>query len=140
MWQKTFRFLVFNSIYNQIFLTREEGVLGSYSQDLHSLALSSLHDPDVVIKSEIEKRLNKFQEEGKENTDFLKKFLPKWDQTYPIVKAILFTFLLEKQEVEDANQIIGKYIKLTQDMIGGENTSLVHAVLAKVAGENKADL
>lgn len=68
----------------------------------------------------------------------LKKYLHSWERTYETVKAMLLTFLEELsklREVEEKSELIelvGKYVRLTQDYIGGENTALVHAVASNI--------
>ena len=68
--------------------------------------------------------------------------MANWNKTFPIVKACLFTFLLEKdylrstQSDVESKEVVSKYIRLSEDLVGGQNVALVHAILSKVTGSS----
>lgn len=67
----------------------------------------------------------------------LQKYLKNWNRTFPDVKACLYTFLLERDSLikksENVSDVVTKYVHLAEDLIGGKNVGLVHAVISKLA-------
>jgi hypothetical protein len=65
-------------------------------------------------------------------------YMSEAKKTFDVVQAVLYTFMLEKSLVpsgeisQTGGTMVGKYIKLTQDLIAGGNTGLVHAILSKM--------
>ena len=69
----------------------------------------------------------------------IKKNLKDTKKTYMVVQACLYCYILEKEFIEkeilqrdSVKYLVGKYIKLSQNFIGDDNVSLVHAVLIKL--------
>lgn len=69
-------------------------------------------------------------------------FMQESKKTFDVVQAVLYTFVLERTLVsateisETGGTMVGKYIKLTQDLIAGGNTGLVHAILSKMVEQD----
>jgi transcription termination factor NusB len=60
----------------------------------------------------------------------IKEQLPQWDQTFLVVKSLLYSFLLEKFLAENnAKASVGQYIRISQHYVGGESPKLIHAVI-----------
>lgn len=103
------------------------------------LELPDISDLDFSFASVLEKE-DKFKA-------LLNKYLQDWGRTYDIVKAILLTYLQELAELKESNKIevlaqdlVGSYVRLAQDYIGGENTSLVHAVASNILENDLAEI
>ena len=145
MWEKSFRSSLFSLVYQDLFW-RDLGV-ETYDPKQHlELVLSEVklkEGESLPSEAKLLESLSAFEEkEGAFETE-LKKYLNQYDKTYTAVRALLFTFLVERDMIlekkEDPGDIVGKYIRLTQNMVGGENTGLVHAVLSKIVGGKKAE-
>lgn len=146
MWEKSFRFSLFTLIYQDLFW-RNLGVESYQPAEHIELVLSEVklkEDEQPPKEEELLAFLDIFHARELSFETELKKYLSQYEKTYTAVRAILFTFLLEKESVmeaqEDPGDIVGKYIRLTQNMVGGENTGLVHAVLSKIVGGKKEEV
>jgi hypothetical protein len=63
------------------------------------------------------------------------EYMDNWDKTLDTVRSVLYTWILESEATgQPKEELVGKYIKLTQDIVAGGNTGLVHALLSKVSG------
>ena len=138
MWAKEFRFLVFVGLYSFLFWEEEFSREDFQKNDLEALKTMFYADSDFT-EEEIKKALDFILKTHANKSDYKKillNYLNNWDKTYLLTQSILFTFLAEigdiqKKEVEKEN-IVGKYIRLTQEMVGGQSTALVHAVASKI--------
>jgi transcription termination factor NusB len=140
MWSKSFRYTLFTGIYQHLFWKNEFG-LDQLDVDWSVITAIS---QEVLTQNEQVQAIQIFDtylENREVYESILKPLLNSWDKTFDIVKAALFTGVLELIDIQNEPQEIleksvGKYIHLTQDMIGGKNPALVHAVLSKVLEEN----
>jgi transcription termination factor NusB len=136
VWEKPFRYLVFAAIY-QLLFWREQGV-ENLKLDWEMIQEVSKTEVKVDIIA-LEKIIEAFRANEIAYTNTLEQYLKTWSKTYPVVKACFFCFMLEhdsliKQgENEIAKTIVSKYIRLGEDLIGGQNVSLIHAVLSKIS-------
>ncbi len=142
MWDKFFRAAMVNTVYQDIFWKNIE-IVNEIDTDFiveqmkKNLSEKSLESFNVDTK-QLDEKLVECEANYTEHKKFLLKYLEGWYKTYDIVKAILFVFLIERMDAEskglDIGDVVGKYIKLTQDIVGGKSTSLVHAILSKITG------
>jgi transcription termination factor NusB len=102
--------------------------------------------PEQIQNSNLDQQLISsiiriFFENKDSYTSRLQTQLKDWSKTYNLIKAILFSYLVELefcqkiQKTEENNQgdnYISQYIKITQTLVGGANVGLVHAVLVGI--------
>jgi transcription termination factor NusB len=140
VWDKPFRYSIFTAVYELLFW-REEGV-NDFNIDWDFIFENAKFEvkPDIEDLNQV---MYLFEQKEKSYTDILESYLANWDKTFSIIKACLFTFLLEKDDIGnseppvDSKDIVTKYIRLSEDLVGGQNVGLVHAVLSKIAGVQK---
>ncbi len=157
MWTKNFVICLFSAVYQNIFLQdskdfidiEEKAQMGfDWSVVLDTLNLSQdLPNTDLLQDS-----LTKIVQNESKFENILQKYLSDSKKTYKIVKAILFTFLQELQEIKKSKEeipttlleyyqpIAKKYVRIAQDYIGSENASLVHAITIKVIQDDPSTL
>jgi transcription termination factor NusB len=133
MWDKSVRVLVFTAIYEDLFWAGE-GVV-SFDLDWELVAdLNGINDQELIHQAK--QYYLKFKDSRDAFEVRIKPFMQSWQKTFDIVKAVLYTAVLELDgagsNYDGKDKIIGKYIHLTQDMVGGKNPALVHAVLSKL--------
>lgn len=90
---------------------------------------------DEISGKIVKNALEDYHEKKKKMDLVLKDYIEDISKTFLIVNAVLYAFLVERdlvEEVSEKEKLVGKYIKLTQDLIAGGNTSLVHAILSKI--------
>jgi transcription termination factor NusB len=169
MWDKLTRKVIFLYIYNILFwdnldlvaekveIATDNNIPGLVESDpnelinIDDLKIYSL-DSDLkdIPKKFIEDNLGLFKQNQARFETILKPLLSNWGQTYLIVKAILFTFLLELDylknpqnkttkddevsctDTDDNSQLIGKYLRLSQEYGNSQSVAVIHAVLAKI--------
>lgn len=137
MWSKRNRLAVATRIFSDLFWL--DGSLG----DVHTNF--TLHELDDILSGEktdtidlklVEKASKYFHEKGE---DFFQNefavYIDDWHKTLSSVRAVLYTWLIEAEFTQTSrSELVGKYIKLTQDLVAGGSTSLVHALLSKMTG------
>lgn len=160
MWDKPTRKVIFLYLYNLLFWdnfdvlenpdNQPEDKIGliekpeNLGENINRNSLVNIPKIDEIFNLDADFKLvsrefvlEKLQEFKNKQTDFetqLKESLTSWSQTYTIVKAILFTFILENQSLApEAREIsfIGKYLRLAQEYGNSQSVSVIHAVLAK---------
>lgn len=96
-----------------------------------------LEDDDYIKK--VDEILEKFFLEKDVYWKAIEQNLKDTKKTYMLVQACLYSYILEKNFIEEettqkksVKYLVGKYIKLSQNFIGDDNVSLVHAVLIKI--------
>jgi len=154
IWNQYIRTLLFFAIYNYLFLGDKSD---NFVVDWNFL---EYHLKQEFQDKESNKDLNNQENKSNEESEFLletskldetfliylqkkevfeielQEFLHNWEKTYNLVKALLFTCLLEIEisgnKAEEVLPNFTKYLRLSQDFIGSENVGLVHAVLMKI--------
>ncbi len=141
MWEKSFRYSVFAALYQVLFWNETTG-----SEEFNlDVILENLKDEEKPDKDKLTLVIARFFDKKAEYTDTLKTYLKDWDKTFAVVKACLYTYILEIEELSSTDPqpaldtIITKYIRLSEDHIGGQNVALVHAILSKVQAEYLKD-
>lgn len=134
MWEKKYRQAVFTGIY-QILFWREQGI--PMDIDLEYI-FEQIDSKNIVADTtELNFILDTFLQNESEYNIILEKYLKKQDQTFPVVLAILYTYMVEiqyKLYIEpEKTKVISHYIRLTENLIGGQNVNLVHAILIKLS-------
>lgn len=67
--------------------------------------------------------------------DVFSQYMDNWNKTLLPVQSVLYSWIIESDLTGvDRKELVGKYIKATQDLVAGGNTGLVHALLSKVSG------
>ncbi len=135
MWEKKHRFSLFVAIYQYLFWNN---LSLDYSIDWDKIFGEVFEEEEVFDARIIEQDFEIFLSKKENFDEVLTQYLKDSSKTYDMVKAILYTFLTEmgKTKAEEEGvvleKIVGKYIRLTQEMVGGQSTALVHAVTSKV--------
>lgn len=135
MWKKDFRICLFYVIYQYIFWLSIDQEKKLDWNHIEAQAFGERSDLDLET---VKKEYKNFIDNKTTFDQVLANNLKEPNKTYLTVKAILYVFFLEIDFLEregvlsQTNNIVGKYIKLTQEVVGGESTGLVHAVTSKV--------
>jgi transcription termination factor NusB len=141
VWDKSVRQILFTVIYEYLFWGQN---FDDSQIDWDLIYTLNKFEYEEAI-DEAQDLFKKFLETEQELEDGVKPYMQNWDKTFDIVRAVLFTAQMELASnyltIEEKEKIVGKYIHLTQDMIGGKNPALVHAVLSKIVHKDieKAD-
>ena len=154
MWDKPTRKVIFLYLYNLLFWdnfdilenpdTKDKTSLIETPENININSLVNLPEIDDIVsldgdfklvsKDFVLEKLHHFKTNQADFETQLKDSLSNWGQTYTIVKAILFTFILENQsiapEAKDTT-LIGKYLRLAQEYGNSQSVAVIHAVLAK---------
>ncbi len=147
MWEKNFRVALFTAVYQKLFQSDfvDAGIAWNWEIVLNNLKVEEASKMPKV--QDLSCRLEDLGTNQEKYQNLLQKYLQSWDRTYDIVKAILLTYLQELSEMKESgslevnsNEIVSKYIRLTQEYIGGENTALVHAVASNILENNLAEV
>jgi len=133
VWDKNLRYCIFTAVYQKLFW-EDESV--EYFLDW-SFIIENIPNKDTRPEIDLLDELYEVFLENKANyTEQLQNHLKNWNRTFPDVRACLFTFLLEKDSLkkksEDVSDIVSKYVRLSEDLIGGKNVGLVHAIVSKL--------
>ena len=133
MWDKNFRLVIISAIYQNFI---EESI------DIHDLIDWQFISDQCKLDcnndfSSLETMYTIFLSRKAGLVNSIETLLPHWDRTFDIVKAILLSCLLEVEAVNciednDKKKIISKHVNIAQEIVGGENPSLVYAVLRKL--------
>jgi hypothetical protein len=142
MWTKEVRLAVCSSIYEDIFwnsVVAQDKTVTKIDEDFIEDVVKNLTKEDVAV---YESTIKTYKSNQKEYyLEVLKPYIEDWKKTFDIVQAILISFILEREYYTVHNETIadadyaGKYIKVTQDLVGGGNTGLVHAIISKITGQ-----
>jgi transcription termination factor NusB len=130
MWDKNFRlnliFLIYQSYYSDLHPTfLEDFIFGI--ENIPELEISNTEKDNLI------EEYNLYLDKKVDYEIILNQYTKDWKNTYLFVRAILITFLLEKNSgIIIDKSVINKYIKICQSYIDSETSSLVHAILVKV--------
>lgn len=158
MWDKSTRKVIFLYLYNLLFWDNfdvlenpdakdKTGLIEkpeNFGENININSLVNLPQIDeifsldadfkLVSKEFVLQKLHQFKANQINFETQLKDSLSNWSQTYTIVKAILFTFILENESIApEAKEttLIGKYLRLSQEYGNSQSVAVIHAVLAK---------
>jgi transcription termination factor NusB len=138
MWSKGFRKCIICAVYQQLFWESFNNT--SYKPNWEMIASQNKKDDDVFTDSDLDNTFSVFTNNKPIFVEKITQYINKWDKTFDIVKACLLVFLMELDAKPDDNtKVVGNYIKFAQEFAGGENPSLVHAVISKIL-EDKSDI
>lgn len=143
MWDKKFRIAVFSLLYEILFTGLDVSEFSAKSiTDEYRVEVKALNN--VFEDLDLDKVFAKilvFFENCDEYETKVKESTKNWDKTFLTVKACLFTFCIEIDEIDilsiNDNQIVNSYLRLSQDYLGQENVPLVHAVVLKLLNPQK---
>jgi transcription termination factor NusB len=137
MWDKKFRYIIFSLAYQFLFWSEHF----DFDNTFETLTTNTYKPEDEVNLKKIAQKskdtLDIFKTNQQDFEIILRKYLASYDKTYPLIKAILFTALLEDFLIDKSQSrkpLMSKYIHLTQEMVGGKNPTVVNAVLGNVFG------
>jgi transcription termination factor NusB len=133
MWSNPTRKILIGSIYEYLFWSN----LGSKKiPEVDWTQLIDLYNTESfpLAEKELNSLYEKFLEKSETYIHIIQEHFDNWSKTYDIVKAILIVFVLELEDTNLASEksIINKYLKITQELVGGQNPNLVHAVALKI--------
>jgi transcription termination factor NusB len=135
MWNKNLRQTLINLIYLLEF--NEYSLEDYFSLDWErlSLAFSFQIISEDVLKENIDKVIKTYFENREEIQASVESNLEAVYKTNLLTKAVIYTFLTEQKlnpEFEAlAKTIINNYLKITQEFVGKESTSVLHALMNK---------
>ena len=136
MWSKRNRLTVCAKIFEELYWQDMEEDISHHDQfstsELEELVPGD--EADLINTELVTAALENFRTKGEAYyQNVFHSFMDDWRKTLFTVKAVLYTWVLEYEATkEPRSELIGKYIKLTQDIVAGGNTSLVHAILSKL--------
>lgn len=137
MWNKVERFVLVTAIYDQLMYNQMD--MGTEIEiDWDFIANNCLYLSEDCDIEDIKDRCKLYLEDQDSYVSRVKEYLSNYDITPLIVIAILITFFLEVDESSSRDRtasisFLGKYPRLTQELIAGEYTSLINAIIRKVA-------
>jgi transcription termination factor NusB len=138
MWEKSFRRGLFSYLYLNLFWD-SIGFENPHLNDLEKIKNLAKEFSNVDF-GECQKRVVTLKNNYNHYLDKL-NLLISWEKTHLITKAILLTFLVELDEVQDKSNLIGNYLRISQDFGGSHVVSIVHAVLSKLlVNQEKTEL
>ena len=137
MWSKRNRLTVCVQIFEDLYwqdIPEKENHLEFSKSELEDLIPGE--KTDQIDYKLVQKALKQYQKLGEGHfQEVFTEYMDNWSKTLLSVRAVLYCWVLESEMTGvDKAELVGKYIKLTQDLIAGGNTGLVHALLSKVSG------
>ncbi|MEM1311979.1 MAG: hypothetical protein AAGF07_00770 [Patescibacteria group bacterium] len=143
MWDKLVRLSVFTAIYDKLFW-EDYDALETRAVDW-SFIFENLPPESNLDASNLNSYIEYFDKKKEEYQEVLSKYLKNWDRTFLIIKACLYTYLIERDLVLDseANKqeflkaLVTRYIRLSENYVGGQNVGLVHAVMSKINNDSE---
>lgn len=141
MWSKRNRLTVCAQIFEDLYWEDlpEKGSHVHYSsEELDELVPGE--KTDVIDRKLIKNVLKEFHSKGEAYYQAVfQEYMENWEKTLLPVRAVLYGWVIESEMTGVSREdLVGKYIKVTQDLVAGGNTGLVHALLSKVTGSYHA--
>lgn len=135
MWNKIERFVLVTGLYDYLL---DPTYFNDSNINWDFIIDNCLYQKETVDKEKINFRYNIFLNNKVLYLDKIKTYLQNFDLTPQIVIAILITFFIEVDEALASDEklkgnFLGKYPRLTQELIAGEYTSLINAIVRKVS-------
>ncbi len=138
MWTKELRFCLFSLIYDDLLGYKEfSDVIDSQTYIESILTEYKTFKNENIKGIELENQFDNYTKSKTKLEAKLIAHLPDWKKTFEIVKAILFTFQIEKQalKIYQKDELIVSYIKFAEGYCVSTNVRLIHAVLSKLVDE-----
>jgi transcription termination factor NusB len=137
MWSKRNRLTVCVQIFEDLYwqdIPEKESHIAFSQEELEDLVPGE--KIDVIDYKLVQKALKLWRKNGEEYYQkVFETYMDNWSKTLLSVRAVLYGWVLESEMTGvPKEELVGKYIKLTQDLVAGGNTGLVHALLSKVSG------
>ena len=134
MWNKIERFVLVTGLYDYLL---DPTYYTDNNINWDFIIDNCLYQKETVDIEKINFRYNIFLNNKVLYFDKIKTYLQNFDITPQIVIAILITFFIEVDEAVADKEVLkgnflGKYPRLTQELIAGEYTSLINAIVRKV--------
>jgi transcription termination factor NusB len=135
MWTKSFRKCLVGAIYQNLFWETFSGVM--YVPNWQILVDELSKEGDEISVEDLENGYQKYLDSKEHSSKILHSYISKWDKTFDIMKAALYCFIIEYSERKNEPDLhlLGQYIKYAQDFAGGENPSLIHAIMSRMIEE-----
>jgi hypothetical protein len=156
-WKKSERFAIISAIYETFLLddTKTENKIEG-QEDIEVVNFNFILENSIYEKSDSEsaniKKVKQIFSIFLENSVLyeskVKQYLSSYKTTPAVVRAILATLFLELDEIlatyPDAlaqdglpYNFLGKYPRITQELIAGEYTALINAIVRRISIDNK---
>jgi hypothetical protein len=138
MWNKTERFVLATGLYEYLL---EPTHISENAINWDFIVDNCLYQKDDIDLLKIEKRFKIFLQNEDLYINKIEQYLQNLTITPQIVISILISFFIEideslaKSDETIEGNFLGKYPRLTQEVIAGEYTSLVNAIVRKVASD-----
>jgi hypothetical protein len=138
MWNKTERFVLATGIYEHML---EPTHISENLINWNFIVDNCLYSGEKIDESKVENRFNIYLQNQDLYLKKLNNYLQNLSITPQIVISILISFFIEIDEAlamsdeKIESNFLGKYPRLTQEVIAGEYTSLVNAIVRKVASD-----
>ena len=138
MWTKELRFCLFSLIYDDLLGYKETDEIidfDDYSDSIFTEYKSFKKENINLVQ--LEQEYDNYKKSKTKVESKLVSHLPDWTKTFEIVKAILFTFQIEKQSLKiyEKDSLVVSYIKFAEGYCVSTNVRLIHAVLSKLVDE-----
>jgi hypothetical protein len=139
MWNKVERFVLVTGLYDYLL---EPELYSTIDIDWNFIVDNCLYKEELIDLERIKFRYSIFIDNKDLYLSKIKSYLQNLHITPQIVIAILATFFIELDEAIANNDVLkenflGKYPRITQELIAGEYTALINAVVRKVAIDKK---
>jgi hypothetical protein len=140
MWNKVERFVLVTGLYDYLL---DPELYSNQDIDWQFLVENCLYSSQEISLESVINRYEVFLNNQDYYFEKIKKYLQNFQVTPQIVIAILLTFFIEVDESLAINNdslnenFLGKYPRITQELIAGEYTSLVNAIIRKVSVDYK---
>ena len=135
MWTKELRFCLFSLIYDDLLGYKESEGAIDFEEFIDSIMTEyKSFKKENIAALELEKKYDTYIKSKLKIEKVLIEHLPDWTKTFEIVKAILFTFQIEKQalKIYEKDPLVVSYIKFAEGYCVSTNVRLIHAVLSKL--------
>ena len=133
MLEKSERFTIVTAIYENLLIQDK-----AFEINWDFIIENSIYENNQINLELVKKMYTIFLENSSVYEKKVSTYLKSYSSTPLIVKAILITLFLETDKTVAENQgltdnFLGKYPRITQELIAGEYTSLINAIVRKVA-------
>ncbi len=133
MWSNSTRKVLISAVYEYLFWEKLE-VRNDFEVEWDSLFNEHNKDNESISIAELSALLDNFITNKDSYCTKIQKYINDWSKTYDLIKAVLITLVIELEiaNPQEPEKLISKYIRISQNLVGGENPSLVHAVSSRI--------
>lgn len=149
MWNKSERFAISVAIYQKLLRSSSKDVSDSnFEIDWDFINSNCFYQEEEIDINKITTIFNIYQSNSELYLNKVKKYLKSYIATPVLIVAILISLFLEIDSTKaiigsDSDKLpenfLGKYPRLTQELVAGEHTSLINAIVRKIAVDEKLE-